>query len=293
VAQERNEVNASHSETDEIRHEIQRAASKMGETIGEIQERLRPDHLIQQAKDNVREAATGKAMNIMHSVSETAHGAAERARGVGNHLAWYAQAHPIRIAITAGVVTWLLLRNRDTSSHMWYGESDTSWDSDREDYLAADTSARGRVGEYASSARQAVSDYAASARETASDYASTARETVNEYAASAASTARSATRRVGTAARSGYQSADAFVHSNPLAAGAIAAAVGIAVGLSAPATEYEDTLLGETRDQALQKAKAAASNITENVTNKVATMAENVVGESVRAAAAEPPMGRV
>lgn len=292
MGQERNEVNASHSETDEIRQEIQRTASKMGETIGEIQERLSPDHLIQQAKENVRDVATGKAKDIMHSVSETAQGAAERARGMGNHLAWYSTAHPIRMAITAGVVTWLLLRRRNTDSHMWYGESDTSWDTDRDDYVGADVSARGRVGEYASNARQAVSDYAASARETASGVVANARDTVNVYAASAASSARSATRRVSNAARSGYNTADMWAHDNPLAAGAIAAAVGIAVGLSAPSTQYEDRLMGETRDQALERAKAAANNLKGNVTDKVTTMAENVVGESIKTAVTEPPAGR-
>jgi ElaB/YqjD/DUF883 family membrane-anchored ribosome-binding protein len=293
VAQERNEVNASHSETEELRQEIQRTASKMGDTIGEIQDRLSPDHLIQQAKDNVREAASGKVKNIMHSGTEMAQNAAERARGVGNHLAWYAQAHPIRMAITAGVVTWLVMRNRNTNSQMWYGESDTAWETDRDEF-GTDASVRNRVGEYASSARQAVSDYAASARETASDYAASAKETVNEYAATAASTARSATQRVGSAARSSYRSADSWVHENPLAAGAIAIAVGAAVGLAVRATEYEDRVLGETRDQAMARAREVANNLKANVTEKVATVAENVVGESLKntSTATEPPLGR-
>jgi len=294
VAQERDEMNASNSDTSEIRHEIERTASKMSDTIGELQDRLRPDHLLQAAKTNVRDAATGKVKNIMHSASETAVNAAERARGIGNHLAWYTQAHPIRMAITAGVVTWLCLRNRNTSSHMWYGDSDTSWETDRDEYGMDDSAPlRSRVGEYASTARQAVSDYAASAKETASDYAASAKETVNEYAASAASTAKSASRRVGTAARSGYNATDQWIHENPLAAGAVALAVGVAIGLAVRSTEYEDNLLGETRDQAWAKARDVANNLKENVTNKVATMAENVVGESIKSAATEPPMAGV
>ena len=50
--------------------------------------------------------------------------------------------------------------------------------------------------------------------------------------------------------------------------------------------------MGETRDQAVAKAKHVANNLKQNVTDKVATYAENVVGESLRTAAAEPPMGR-
>ncbi len=115
MAQERNEMNASHSETDEIQREIERTRVEMSETIGEIHERLRPDHLLQQAKDGVKEAATGKVKNIMHSAGETAYVAAQRARGAGNHLAWYAKEHPIRIAITVGVIAWWMLRGRSTT----------------------------------------------------------------------------------------------------------------------------------------------------------------------------------
>ena len=42
MAQERNPVNTT-SETDEIKSEIERTRSEMSETLGEIQDRLRPD----------------------------------------------------------------------------------------------------------------------------------------------------------------------------------------------------------------------------------------------------------
>jgi hypothetical protein len=38
------------------------------------------------------------------------------------------QEHPIRIAITVGVVAWWMLRGRSTPTY--YGASDTSWDQD-------------------------------------------------------------------------------------------------------------------------------------------------------------------
>jgi ElaB/YqjD/DUF883 family membrane-anchored ribosome-binding protein len=311
VAQERNEMNASPSETDEIRGEIERTRVEMSETIGEIQDRLRPDHLIQQAKDGVRDAATGKVKNIMSSASETAYMAGQRARGAGNHLAWYAKEHPIRIAVTAGIVTWWLLRGRGASSaEQWYGAADTSsWDHDefgpieptlRDRVSDATSTARETVGEYASTARQKVSsaaatarDAAAAARETAADYAASARDTVNEYAASAASTAKVASRRVASAASTATRTTNDWVHENPLAAGALAVAVGAAIGMCVRATEYEDRAMGATRDQALEKARNVANNLRQNVSEKVATYAENIVGESIEKAATQPPMGTV
>jgi ElaB/YqjD/DUF883 family membrane-anchored ribosome-binding protein len=303
VAQEPNEMNASRSETDEIRGEITRTRGEMSETIGEIQDRLRPDHLLQQAKDGVREAATGKVKNIMHSASERAHDAAQRARDVGNHLAWYAAEHPIRVAITAGLVTWWMLRGRGRSSaEQWYGARDTSWDYDEYDAIepslgeragSVASTARETVGEYASTVRQAVGSAASTARETAGEYAASARDTVNEYAQSAASTARSASHRVRRVASTATTSVDDWVHDNPLAAGAVAVAVGAAIGLAIPATEYEDRAMGETRDQALAKARDVANNLKQNVGEKVAAYAESVVDESLMGArAAAEPVGR-
>ena len=290
MAQERNEINASNSETDEIRGEIERTRVEMGETLGELQDRLRPDHLIQQAKDGVREAATGKVKNIMHSASETAYGAAETARGYGSHLAWYAKEHPVRIAITAGVALWWILRSRSGSDD-YYGAAGTSWDRD-DDYMSSETSLRERARSAASTARETVGEYASSARETAGEYAATARDTVNDYAASAASSARSASRRVATAASSATSATSDWMTDNPLAAGAIAVAVGAAIGMTIRATEYEDRAMGATRDQAVEKAKNVANNLRQNVTEKVSAYAENVVSESVANAASEPPTGR-
>ena len=85
-----------------------------------------------------------------------------------------------------------------------------------------------------------------------------------------------------------------FVHDNPMAAGAVALAVGVAIGLSVPRTEIEDGTMGETRDRAWQKASEIAQNLKDNVSQKMATAAENIVGESMKNAATTTPepMGR-
>ena len=95
----------------------------MSETLGEIQERLRPDHLIQQAKDTVTEAATGKVRNIMHSAGETATMVADQTKYAGRSLADYVRMHPVQMALLAGGITWWLLRDRDRSDE-WEGASE-------------------------------------------------------------------------------------------------------------------------------------------------------------------------
>ena len=70
MAQERNEIGTpGPTETEEIKSEIERTRVEMSETLGEIQERLRPDNLIQQAKDTVTDAATGRPSRVV--VSDT------------------------------------------------------------------------------------------------------------------------------------------------------------------------------------------------------------------------------
>ena len=83
MAQERNPVGSS--ETAEIKSEIERTRVEMSETLGEIQDRLRPDHLLQQARDGVTTAAKGKVRNIMSSAGDTAGMVAARARWVATY----------------------------------------------------------------------------------------------------------------------------------------------------------------------------------------------------------------
>jgi ElaB/YqjD/DUF883 family membrane-anchored ribosome-binding protein len=266
------------NETAAIKSEIARTRVEMSETLGELQDRLRPDHLLQQARDGVTNAATGKVRNIMQSAGQTASMVAERTRDAGSYLADYATAHPIRIAITVGALTWWMLRGRDRAS-VWDGAVDTRWD-DEEPMASGleNRPLRERVGEYASSARETVGEYATSAR-----------ETVGEYAATAGRSARRASASVRGAARSATTSVDGFARENPMAAGAIALAIGAAIGLSAPRTAWEDSAMGETRDRAWEKASTAASSIKETVVQKASTAAENLIGEGLAKAATTAP----
>ena len=261
----------------------------MSETLGEIQERLRPDHLIQQAKETVTEAATGKVRHIMNSAGETATMVADQTKDAGRNLADYARTHPLQMALLAGGITWWLLRGRDRSDE-WEGASEGWQGSDAYAY-GEQRSLREKVGEYASTARETVGEYAASARETVGGAAEAAR--VNALRAS--ERARSAAQAATVRAQEGWQTAstsvDDWVHEYPLAAGAIAVAVGAAIAFSVPSTEIEDRTLGEKRDQALDKARSAAREIRENVTQKVQNVAETVM-DVTDTAATGPSQGR-
>lgn len=243
----------------------------------------------------------------MNSAGETAATVASRARNTGEYLAGYATEHPIRIAVTVGALAWLMLRGR-TRADDWYGAEDTSWQGDGDSAYAYDdrqplgekvggyaASARDTVSEYAASAKETVGQYASSAKETVGQYASSARETASEYAESARLAARRASERARSAASTASSSTDRFVRENPLAAGAIALAVGAVIGMSVPRTEIEDRAMGETRDQAWRRASSVARDLTDTVAQRVQAVAEDVISESLAASkigSAEPNMGR-
>lgn len=295
----------STSDTSAIKSEIERTRIEMSETLGEIQERLRPDHLIQQAKDTVTEAATGKVRNIMHSAGERATMVADQTKYAGRTVADYVRTHPLQVALLAGGVAWWLLRRRDRSDE-WEGASE-GWQGAGAYAYGEPHSLRETVGEYASTARETVGEYAASARETVGEYAASARETVGGAAEAArvnalraSERARSAAQATAVRAQESWQTASTsvgdWVHEYPLAAGAIAVAVGAAIGLSIPSTEIEDRTLGEKRDRALQKARSAAREIGENVAQKVQNVAEtgmDVTDRATTTGSTAPSPGRL
>jgi ElaB/YqjD/DUF883 family membrane-anchored ribosome-binding protein len=284
VAQERNEMTSD--ETAEIKSEIARTRVEMSETLGEIQERLRPEHLIQQAKDTVTDAATGKVRNIMHSAGETATIVADQTRYASRSVADYVRMHPVQMALIAGGITWWLLRNRTTSDD-WMGASEGWQDGQGYDegfsagYSTSETSRplTEKVGEVASNAGAAVSEYASSA---ASGVRNGGRR-VATATTNAASSARYGISRAG-------MTADEWVHEYPLAAGAIAVALGAAIGMSAPATEWENRTMGEKRDLAMERARAAARDLKQTASEKLQNVADTVVetANAVSAAATAP-----
>jgi len=71
------------------------------------------------------------------------------------------------------------------------------------------------------------------------------------------------------------------LQQNPLVIGAMAIVAGAGLGLSLPETEYENHLLGETRDKLADQAQTAASDLTHKVQAVAQTAAHSAV-ESVK-----------
>jgi hypothetical protein len=122
------------------------------------------------------------------------------------------------------------------------------------------------IGEHVASAKDAVRDGAAGAFDNAARYGRDYADTASEYVTSMPGTGT----EIFNTVRSNLS--DVF-KAQPLALGAIGIAIGAGIAAALPATELETDYLGETSDTV----KAKAAEFAAEQTDRVTTVAENVV----------------
>lgn len=279
-----------HGETsaqmDAIEQDIERTRARMGATVEALGERLNPTLLKQQVKDNIREATIGRVQTMAYNARDRV---AEGGRGLIATL----RKNPIPAAMIVGGLGWLLFARRGGSEadiepsdnpEPIVAGSDATWSENAHGSLeaaeAGELQPAGDAGRgIAAGAAHKVAHTATSAAHRVADTAASAAHKVTGVASGAAhrvsSGVQSAARGVATQARSQTRRvADSF-ESNPLVLGALAAGVGLAVGMSLPSTDREARLMGEKRDELLEKARERVSETRE----KVISAAERVVPE--------------
>lgn len=152
-----------------------------------------------------------------------------------------------------------------------------------------------KVGDKASSAYKNVTGAAGTAYENVSSVAGSAYETLgsaaNKTYGTVGSVAGKTYHGLSSAAGYTYEKAgdfggqvkinyDHYIEENPLVVGAVAFAVGAAVGLAIPLTRKENEYLGEYRDAVIEKAQATAQEAIGTV-KQVANEAQKVIAEEV------------
>jgi hypothetical protein len=280
----------------EIRDNIEHTRAQMSETIDELQVRLSPSYIKEQvreqvmehyhqAKESVRQATIGKVEDMVERVSDTVY---DTRRSIVDTVT----ANPIPSALVGIGIAWLWMNRRsesESSARRYarayrspayddfappYGRSSRSAWQERESggWRDDDPEARGfasraaeKVTGMAGQVQEAASNLAGKARETvsgavdqaqqkASDFANQAQQTASQWADQAQYKARRVEQRVNVALR-----------ENPLAVGAVALAIGTAVGLAVPQTRKENEWMGEARDNLMEKAQSVAHEAMEQV----------------------------
>lgn len=265
---------ADRADTAAIHAEIRETRERMGHTLEDISERLNPDHIKDQVKHNIREATIGRAedmaRNAADRVTETRHSIMDTIRD-----------NPLPAAMVGAGLGWLFWNGRKEDSYSRGGPYADINVARRpspagEDWYARSTydDEPGVMERASGRAQHAVTDLAGRTQEAASGVADRARSAAGHIAEET----RYRTHRV----EDRFQGA---LQETPLALGAAAVALGLAAGLSAPATRKESEFMGGARDQLVERAREVAGETTEKVqrvAERAMDEAQTTAGEAAR-----------
>ena len=250
----------------EIRAEIAQTRGEMSETIEAIQERLRPGTIVANATETVRQATTEKVKQMANTAGDAAD------RVMHNSFMDTVRENPVPAAMIGIGAAWLLMKGRSEGGRYDSARSRYGTDHNRSaEYGGYDWKTRTAAGTgeaYDSLRGRSAVEAGTGLSELGSDAASRA----SEYAAEVRQVARRTTRRA-------QNSFDRVLRDNPLALGAAATLVGAAIGMSLPATEAENELMGDARDTVVERARGAANEAAE----RVKSAAEQVTDAAARA----------
>ena len=288
---------------DVIRENIEETRAEMTETIDAIQEKLSFSNIseqvkaevsdyvgetIQTAKNTVYEAVMEKGEFIMNYAEKRMNEIAD------TEVVKTATRNPLALGLIGlGMVMLFWGNDKKKRSKFRYDESYDDRDinysrgyssrNQKSTLKAAQDKVSGAassVGSSVSSAAGAVSDTVGSAADAVSGTVSSAAGAVSETAGNLADTAYKQVGNLGAKAQDFAESAqdsyEYYMEENPLAVGAVAMALGAAVGLAFPSTSVENKFMGATRDNLLNKAEETARDAVGSAVGKVQQVAGQV-----------------
>src|SRR5215204_2106466 len=291
-------------ETDKIRAQIEETRSQMGETIDAIQEKLSIQNISEQVKEQVSEHISSAIETAKDSVYSATVGNLGKAgkfmQNIGKEISKtdagkFARKNPfplVLIGLGVGLLAYegLGSKNRRTYRYSDYDNDPRNRGNRDSGTIGTLKSATGKIGDTASHAYESVSETTGNAIESVKGAANSAYGTVTDKANQAygtvtdyAGTAYEKVGEYGTQARETY---DYYLEENPLAVGAVALAVGAAIGLAIPATRYESEVMGEYSSQLLDKAQTAAGGLVDRVKD-VAAEAKTTLSDEVKTTLSE------
>jgi Protein of unknown function (DUF3618) len=245
-------------QSERTRADIEATRARMGDTLEELGARLNPGRLKQQAKEKVRDATIGRVQTMAQTTID-------KATGAGRTVTDVVRDNPIPAAMIAAGISWLVWSSRRSGSSSPQFESkgatassDRQTGHDYSDSPYAEWSTEGHSAR-GTGATDKVREKAGDAVESVQDVAYRAKQTTTSAVTNVKETTRSAVTNVADAARQNSDKvADAF-QSNPLPIGLIATALGLAAGFAIPSTQKEAELVGEKRDELVDKARDLVS----------------------------------
>ena len=262
---------AGTTSTSAIRADIERTRERLGATVEALGAQLNPSNLKQRVKDSVREATIGK---VQHMASNTS----ERITETGRGLAQVIRDNPLPAAVAAAGLGWLILSSRDQRETRRPGAEPYEFGNDTE-------SSQSKVRETMRNVAGTVADKAHDLTERAGDATHRVVEKAKEAGGLVAEKADAAVHSVQQRTSSGTRRIGNQFEDTPIGMGAVALALGLAIGMSVPATRKEVALMGDARDKLLDKTRervADTAERVERVVERAMPEVKNVVRDAAR-----------
>lgn len=291
---------------------LQEAKAHAREIVQEAGEHAR--EVVRDATSHVGQAIRGATIGKVEQMAHTAH---SRANEASEGLLATIRQNPVPAALAGLGILWLWMNRQGAqpqrSSYLGDGARYSSSSGNQSaipDYWQRENAQAGqgyrqqqpesgmvgRVGEGIGAAASQVGERASglvgTVGDTAGNIAGTVGETagnvagaVGETASNLASAAGETASALASQAQYGAQRLEdrfqSSLQSNPLAVGAVALALGAAVGLALPQTERENALMGEARDMIVERAQGMAQETIGKV-QQVASEVGSTVQETVK-----------
>lgn len=249
-------------EAEQIKSQIEETRNQMGETIDAIQDRLSFTNLSEQvsehvnnavesAKEAVYDATIGKAASFMKNIGN------EISRSSIVNTAAKNPFPFILIGLGAGLLAYQSYSGSGRKSSDRRRLASMGGESYREELES----------------REGVNSKVAALTGTVSDAAGTAYDKVSTAVGGAYTSAGDvvgkAYGKVGDLTATATDKYDYYIEENPLAVGAVALALGAAVGFAIPASTFESRVMGPAREQLMGKAQDTASELIDKTKNAV------------------------
>jgi ElaB/YqjD/DUF883 family membrane-anchored ribosome-binding protein len=233
----------------DLEREAEALRADMDRTLSALERKFSPEQLLDRSLGVLRERGPDLIRNVGDTVKK----------------------NPIPVLLTLTGAAWLIASALRSSS----GESSR----------LSERLGQTRLGSKLQETASTVRDRAASATQTVRERAYSATEATRNRASQTWRNASATTRE---RARQTQAQVENFVQEQPLVVGAIAVAVGAAIGAALPTTEYENRTLGDLRDRTIEKARQVGQ---EQYQSLRASLSSGRDGKSASTSRAQPRSG--
>lgn len=290
---------ADEPDTSVLHEGIAQTRAELSGTIDAIQDRLRPERSVAEAKERVREATIGKAEELMSNMSQTAQ---QTTAGIWSTI----RHNPIPVALIGFGVGWLVWQSR-SQENLPAGRRSSMTDRynyqvpvyrDDEDMLAASLSDRPigasarqgtrngtGLGDRVGNAANTVQDRAGNLTDTVQDRVGQLSDTLQDRVGELTDNVQSRFSQLGDQVQQqAHQAQDWFqgsLQTNPLAWGAGALVLGTLVGISVPETLPEHRLMGKAHEQLADRVQVSVQDTMQKV-QKVAEETKQAAKDKAR-----------